>query len=97
MIYVRLSPQFDFIVSAIDYLISSAINDVNTPQFPGPSAQYCPPDRISSQVSQVLEIQASVAVDGGPSTSATVERPGLPHWRKMEREQRSRLPEWRKR
>jgi hypothetical protein len=26
--------------------MGSAINDVNTPQFPGPSAQYCPPDRI---------------------------------------------------
>ena len=52
---------------------------------------------ISSQVSQVNEViesQASGAIDGGPSTSTSV---GLPYWSKKEREQRSRLPEWWKR
>jgi superfamily II DNA helicase RecQ len=52
---------------------------------------------ISSQVSQAIASQASGAVDEGPSTSATVERTGLPYWSKKEREQRSRLPEWWKR
>ena len=47
--------------------------------------------------SQVIESQASGAIDGGPSISATVKHTELPYWSKKEREQRSRLPEWWKR